>query len=279
MLDCQLPHFWVLAPKLGKYCKTGWLQLGSIFTVACRKGTCYRCDLYLHETFSLISSLCKFTNHAINRRCATQYNKFNVFSVLSCGFVCELPANSTADEITEITHTQSYDIRLRSHLDAQQLVYRHSVSHLIPRTITPKRDQSTSRIMKNDPFLNTTVTRISEREVFFPAPRLYRIVCTHNASNATCSFGTDNVLDEFDDENEQVRYRVRITHDAQKSAVDVRNYYVQAVSTGNLTKDDDYDGVDTVTCQDQVSFTKTCGLCLGLRRRKPTQIVSLSILR
>lgn len=174
-----------------------------------------------------------------------------VSRILSCGFVCEMPDDMTTEDAEDIIHSHSYEIHLESPIESQRLVYRHTVSSLFPRNMAPKKDQSTSRIMTNDPYFNTTVSKISDREIFFPAPHLYKIDCSYDSSNASCFFGRDDVLTQSEEINEETIFQVRISHDAQKALVDVRSYWVRAISAGNLTKlDDDFDGVDSISCQD-----------------------------
>lgn len=169
-------------------------------------------------------------------------------SVLSCGFVCELQEEATSDEMESILHTQSYDVHLQSRLDSRRLLYRHTVtSHLASKP--PKRDQSTSRILTNDLYFNSSVSKVSNSEVFFPTPQLFDVECSHDAINATCRFGKADLFAEIDANMRM--YRARISHNAQKPPADVRDYWVTAFAIGNVTKFDyDYDGVESINCQD-----------------------------
>lgn len=171
--------------------------------------------------------------------------------VLSCGFVCEMPDAMTTEDAEEIIHGHSYDIHLESPIESQRLIYRHTVSSLFPRNMAPKKDQSTSRIMTNDPYFNTTVSIISDRKIFFPAPHLYKIDCSYDSNNASCLFGNGDVINQAEEFNEDAILRLRISHDAQKAPIDVRSYWVRSISSSNLTKlGDDFDGIDSVSCQD-----------------------------
>lgn len=171
--------------------------------------------------------------------------------IASCGFVCEIPDETSLEDAEEIIHGHSYDIHLESPIESQRLVYRHTVSSLFPRNMAPKKDQSTSRIMTNDPYFNTTVSKISDREIFFPAPHLYKIDCSYDSSNASCLFGNGDEIRQAEEFNEDTLLRLRISHDAQKAPVDVRSYWVRAISADNLTKvGDEFNGIDSVSCQD-----------------------------
>ncbi|XP_022822081.1 uncharacterized protein LOC111353335 [Spodoptera litura] len=172
-------------------------------------------------------------------------------TVLSCGFVCDLPKDITTDETNALIHTNSYDIHLQSTIDSQRLVYRHTVMAQLAQTMIPKKDQSTSRILTNDPFFNTTISKVSDHTIFFPAPKLYQIECSHESTNETCLFGKDDIFNETEDHLDEAILRMRISHDVQTAPHDIRNYWVRAVSTdNNFTKDDDYDGIDGVSCSD-----------------------------
>lgn len=155
------------------------------------------------------------------------------------------------EETNEIIHTNSYDIHLQSTVDSQRLVYRHTVMAQLAQTLVPKKDQSTSRILTNDPFFNTTISKVSEHAIFFPAPKLYQIECTHDTSNGTCLFGKDDIFNETEDHIDEAILRMKISHDVQTAPLDIRSYWVNAVSTENITKvDEDYDGVDSIVCSD-----------------------------
>ncbi|KAM3967792.1 uncharacterized protein ACR2FA_011329 [Aphomia sociella] len=169
-------------------------------------------------------------------------------TVLSCGFVCDVPEDMTLEETDAMVHTHSYDIQLQSQTEAQRLVYRHTVTSMLPNTRTPKKDQSTARIMTNDPYINTTVSKISDDQIFFPTPQLYFMECLHDIINTTCSLGSDNIFKETVEMQKQINYYVRISHDAQKASADVREYSVRAISASNKTEIDD--DVAGVTCKD-----------------------------
>lgn len=121
----------------------------------------------------------------------------------------------------------------------------------LAQTMIPKKDQSTSRILTNDPFFNTTISKVSDHTIFFPAPKLYQIECSHESTNETCLFGKDDIFNETEDHLDEAILRMRISHDAQTAPHDIRNYWIRAVSAdNNFTKDDDYNGIDGVSCSD-----------------------------
>lgn len=161
-----------------------------------------------------------------------------------------------------ILRSTSYDVHLQSPLDSQRLLYRHTVtSHFAPSL--PKRDQSTSRTLTNDPFFNSSISQVSNSQVFFPTPRLFNMECSHDSANATCRFGKVDLFAETDDIDEQALYRARISHDAQTPPEDVRNYWVTALAIGNVTNiGDDYDGVESITCKDNFNAVSYNALLL-----------------
>ncbi|PZC75174.1 hypothetical protein B5X24_HaOG206589 [Helicoverpa armigera] len=148
-------------------------------------------------------------------------------TVLSCGFVCDLPEDLSIEETNALIHTNSYDIHLQSTIDSQRLVYRHTVMAQLAQTMIPKKDQSTSRILTNDPFFNTTISKVSDHTIFFPAPKLYQIECSQDASNETCLFGKDDIFNETEDHLDEAVLRMRISHDVQTAPLDIRNYWGQ----------------------------------------------------
>ncbi|XP_023934060.2 uncharacterized protein LOC112043036 [Bicyclus anynana] len=180
-------------------------------------------------------------------------------TVLSCGFVCELPHGVSSEEIESIVHANSYDVHLKSQTESQRLVYRNTVSSLLARKERPIRDHSNSRIMTNDPYFNSTATRVADDRIFFPSPQLYQIDCSHEGNNATCLFGKSNYFnDSIEESQETSTYRIRITHDAQQNAEEVRAYYVNAISLKNNTKlDEDYEGIDTTMCKNNFDEDST----------------------
>lgn len=122
--------------------------------------------------------------------------------------------------------------------------------------VAPKIDQSTTRLMTNDLYFSTRISKVSDRNLFFPAPRLYQIECTHDASNGSCIFGKNDIFNATEDNIEEQILRMRISHDAQIAPHDIKSYWVKSVSTDNVTKfDEDYDGVDGVTCTDNFVST------------------------
>lgn len=172
--------------------------------------------------------------------------------VLSCGFVCELPEDLSTEDIDEIVYSAAYDVHIQSHLDSQRLLYRHTVTSQLPRSNTQMKDQSTSRIMTNDPYFNTSVSRVSENEIFFPTPQLYDMECSQNFANVTCLFGNNDIFAEAVSGSKQMVFHAKISHELQETPVDVRNYWVNALAIGNITKFNEvYDGTDMITCQDK----------------------------
>lgn len=106
--------------------------------------------------------------------------------------------------------------------------------------------------MTNDPYFNTSVSRVSESEIFFPTPQLYDMECSQDFVNATCLFGNNDIFTETTRGTKQMVFRARISHDAQIDPMDVRNYRVKALAIGNITKfNENYDGIDNITCQDK----------------------------
>ncbi|CAH2050547.1 unnamed protein product, partial [Iphiclides podalirius] len=176
-------------------------------------------------------------------------------TISSCGFVCEIPSETSAKEIESMIHADSYDVRLQSYTNDQRILYRHTVSSYLPKTKVLMKDQSNSRIMADDPFFNTTISKISNHEIFFPTPRLYKMQCTKSEKNATCLFGRKTFLSDLDDGNDvqdvDTAFHVRISHDAHQASTDVKDYWVSAISVVNGTKfDADYEGIDSTTCED-----------------------------
>lgn len=157
------------------------------------------------------------------------------------------------DETNALLHMHSYEIHMQSHVNSQQLVYRHTVSSFL-KPMAPKKDQSTARILTNDPLFNTTASAISSSEIFFPAPQLYEMECSHDTENATCYFGRNSFLSERKETSDERRYRIRISHDAQKGQMDVRDYTVKAISPEGQEKlEKDYGGIESTTCVDSLS--------------------------
>lgn len=152
-------------------------------------------------------------------------------TIASCGFVCELPDGLSADETNAIVHTNSYDIQIQSPADARRLVYRHTVSGLLSHTMAPKKDHSTTRIMTNDIYFNTTISKISDREVFFPAPQLYQLECDRNTTDAMCILGGEQIFDDIPESNKEETYQVRVSNDEEKRLLNVVGLYV-----GNSTE-------------------------------------------
>ncbi|CAH2102388.1 unnamed protein product [Euphydryas editha] len=179
-------------------------------------------------------------------------------TVLSCGFVCELPQGATLQEIDTIVHANSYDVHLKSQSDSQRLVYRNTISTSLKHSDKPMRDHSTSRVLTNDPFFNSTSSKVGAGNIFFPVPQLYEIDCSYTGTNATCIFDKKDFINDSIDENKVKTFRVRITHDAQKDSSEIRNYWVNAVSLNNASQSsEDYDGIEITSCKD--SFAQDLG--------------------
>ncbi|XP_028178185.1 uncharacterized protein LOC114365743 [Ostrinia furnacalis] len=152
-------------------------------------------------------------------------------TIASCGFVCELPTDISPEDIAAILHTHSYDLHVQTLDEAQRLVYRHTVSSFMAQTRAPRKDQSTSRILTNNDYFNTTVARISDREVFFPAPQLYHMECAQNSTDAVCYFGNNKMFDEITDKRIEDLYQLRITQD-DENTINV----MMGLVTGNSTE-------------------------------------------
>ncbi|XP_041974938.1 uncharacterized protein LOC121730128 [Aricia agestis] len=165
-------------------------------------------------------------------------------TVLSCGFVCDLPLGLSQEDTV---HKNSYDVHLES-LNSQRIVFRNTVSAPLTLKEKPLKEHSKSEVIESDPFFNSTASRVSDGQVFFPTPHLFDIFCTHDDNNATCTFG--KVLNDFGENAKQMQYKVRVSHDAQKDN-DVRSYWVNAVSFGNYSEHhQDFDGIDNTVCYD-----------------------------
>lgn len=180
-----------------------------------------------------------------------------IFRVLSCGFVCELPRGVASQEIDTIVHANSYDVHFKSQSESQRLVYRNTISPLLKHREKPMKDHSTSRVLTNDPFFNSTPSKVGDKNIFFPVPQLYEIDCSYTETNATCIFDKKDFINDSIEESAVKTFRVRITHDAQKNSEEseVQSYWVNAVSLNNVSESsDDYDGIDFTSCQD--SFTQ-----------------------
>lgn len=174
-------------------------------------------------------------------------------TIVSCGFLCDFPEDMSPKDKEAISNTHSYDVLMQSRIDAQRLIYRHIVSSPLIETMAPIKDQSTSRILTNDPYFNTTVSQLSDREVFFPAPRLYKMECTtDDLSNATCLLGDDVIYSETRNVDEMARFHMQISHDSQTTTpTDVRNYWVTAIANRNSTMiNEDYNKINSLTCKD-----------------------------
>ncbi|CAH0405302.1 unnamed protein product [Chilo suppressalis] len=152
-------------------------------------------------------------------------------TIVSCGFVCELPEGLPMEEVNMIMHSLSYDIQIRSSSDTHRLVYRHTVSGLLHHTMAPKKDQSTTRIMTNDVYFNTSIAKISDQEVFFPAPRLYQMACTHNSSEAMCILGGEQIFDDISESKTEESYKVRVANEEKKRLLNIVGLYA-----GNSTE-------------------------------------------
>ncbi|XP_032528693.2 uncharacterized protein LOC116778779 [Danaus plexippus] len=172
-------------------------------------------------------------------------------TVLSCGFVCELPHGISSEDINSVVRANSYDVNLKSQNESQRLLYRNTVSSLLSQTGRPVIDHSNSRIMTNDVFFNSTPTNITKDRVFFPTPKLYGIDCTYDENNASCSFGKEDFFKVSETDGiKETSYKVRISHDIKEKPIEVRNYLVNAIILQNATEMEDYGGVDTTTCKD-----------------------------
>lgn len=107
------------------------------------------------------------------------------YRMLSCGFTCEVPEEITSEEFNVITQMKFYDIHVKSNDDVQRFIYRHSISS--PQIQVHKRDRS--KVLINDPFFDKMIRKVTDRQLFFPAPNLYMFECDTNSSDITCHFG------------------------------------------------------------------------------------------
>ncbi|XP_047530500.1 uncharacterized protein LOC125066465 [Vanessa atalanta] len=179
-------------------------------------------------------------------------------TVLSCGFVCKLPSEATVQEIDTIVHANSYDVHFKSQYESQRLVYRNTISTSLTHRERPMKDHSTSRVLTNDPYFNSTASKVGDKNIFFPVPQLYEIDCSYAGSNATCKFEKEDFINDSIEETKEKLFRVRISPNVQKDSNEVRNYWVNAVSSSNTSQsDEDYDGIDTTSCKD--TFTQDLG--------------------
>lgn len=179
-------------------------------------------------------------------------------TILSCGFVCELPHQVSKEDVDSIIHAHSYDVHLKSSSESQRLVYRNTISTFLDHRDKPMKEHSTSRVLTNDPYFNSTTSIIGDNKIFFPTPQLYGLSCSYTEKNATCLFDKIDFVDDSIEEVREISYRVRISHDAQKNSAEVRNYWVNAISENNSNgTSSDYDGIDSTTCND--NFAQSYG--------------------
>ncbi|GBP83974.1 hypothetical protein EVAR_46604_1 [Eumeta japonica] len=200
-------------------------------------------------------------NHINDYPCEPQhpYAYDVTLTILSCGFVCELPQNTSLELANRIPYLQSYDIHIRTGMTAH-FDYRHTVTSRRPPVTAPKADQSSSRLLKNDPYFNISISRVSETTMYFPAPNVYQMDCSLDSNNGTCVFGKGDIL--VSESNTEDMFRVRVSHKVQKLKKPVKKFWIEAISSFNRShpvNDPDYDGVDTVTCNDNFSLDDTSG--------------------
>jgi hypothetical protein len=120
---------------------------------------------------------------------------------------------------------------MQSPADAQRLVYRHTVAALLTHTMAPKKDHSTTRIMTNDIYFNTTISKISDFEIFFPTPQLYRMDCSQNSTDASCILGGEHAFEDGPEKITEEIYQFRIALDEEKEGLKIVGVYV-----GNSTE-------------------------------------------
>ncbi|XP_053619489.1 uncharacterized protein LOC128680397 [Plodia interpunctella] len=147
----------------------------------------------------------------------------------TCGFVCTLPYELSAADRDDIVNSQSYEVQLEWH----QMLYRHAVSNSLPLATPPTKYHAT-RKMNNQPYLNTTVSRILDDQLFFPVPKLFQLQCDYE--NNTCSLGQGDVVTTSAIESQE-KYNVWVSYEARKEQNDVKEFWV-ALSDGNSTKKD-----------------------------------------
>ena len=162
-----------------------------------------------------------------------------------------MPHQVSKEDVDSIIHAHSYDVHLKSSSESQRLVYRNTISTFLDHREKPMKEHSTSRVLTNDPYFNSTTSIIGDNKIFFPTPQLYDLSCSYTEKNATCEFDKIDFVDDSIEDVREISYRVRISHDAQKNSAEVRNYWVNAISESNSNgTSSDYDGVDTTTCND-----------------------------
>lgn len=175
-------------------------------------------------------------------------------TTLSCGFVCDLPPEMIKNQTDEMLHMHSYVIQLQSPVSSQQLVYRHTVSSFL-KPMAPKKDKSTTRILTNDPLFNTTATLVPPEQIFFPAPQLYKMECSHDSQNASCYFAWDSLVSEQKKVNDESNFRIRISDDAQQAELDARKYTVKAITAWESQSEfvKDVSDIESTICVDSLS--------------------------
>ncbi|CAK1540106.1 unnamed protein product [Leptosia nina] len=169
-------------------------------------------------------------------------------TILSCGFLCQSPNETTEDELDSLLDSTSYTVNLKSVAQSQLLIYRN-VYQSISRDTSIIKDRKRVRALTNDPFFNSTMTKVSERTVFFPTPQLYSIDCLHEGKNATCSLGNPDHIFDLDSENIE-EYRVRFSRRVIDSE-EASEYWINAIlgdTNSSLMKG--FGGVDSTNCRD-----------------------------
>ncbi|XP_013194166.2 uncharacterized protein LOC106137802 [Amyelois transitella] len=172
-----------------------------------------------------------------------------------CGFVCKLPFGLSSKEKEAVVNNNFYEVRLESRQGTEQLLYRHSVSSMVPRPTPPNKDHAT-RNMENDPYINTTVTRIDDDRLFFPVPKLYQLQC--DPMNNTCSLGNVDTITQMTVESNDTQYHLWVSYEAQNEQNTVKEFWVNGVAADSSTefgKDDQVSCVDYLQLQDAEGIT------------------------
>lgn len=115
------------------------------------------------------------------------------------------------------------------------------------------QDHSNSKILTNNPFFNSTISKISNETIFFPTPQLYKINCSRENGNATCAFAEDFLSDISQEPNED-NYRIRISVDAQIKVNKSPKYWVNSIV--NSSGFGDLEGIENTMCYDKYALVR-----------------------
>ncbi|VVC93643.1 unnamed protein product, partial [Leptidea sinapis] len=174
-------------------------------------------------------------------------------TIATCGFLCDTPSGFTSDKLNAVLMSEIYDINLQSKTKSNRLIYRNVYNSLLAPN--EKKYRANSRILKRDPDFNTTITKVSSNQIFFPAPQLYKMQCSYEGSNATCMLGMSQLTADLEDDI-QDKYRVKISHEVQEDVTKMRDYWIHTILKLNSTVYyKNFSEDDSTTCVDK--FTQT----------------------